>query len=249
MPNPNPFGTPLLVAPDPETLREIAQVSGGKAFTAEDSDSLKSIYKTLGSQLGTKTQKKQITASFAIGGLVLLLGAGVLARCAGPGACPSRPPDSGAQAGARAVEQSGDASSPALAALAPAVPMPRRITLRWKLAGLLIFIAVLLVALTMVSLASLAKVSDGGRHNFTHVTQPLAALGTARALVNENAGAGRPPHPRGHARDQAPARAAHPGQRPPHRARARAGRAHLHHRRRSAGARASWSTTSRPTAA
>ena len=77
VPNPNPFGTPLLVAPDPETLRQIAEVSGGKAFTAEDSDSLKSIYKTLGSQLGTKTQKKQITASFAIGGLVLLLGAAV----------------------------------------------------------------------------------------------------------------------------------------------------------------------------
>jgi Ca-activated chloride channel family protein len=77
VPNPNPFGTPLLVAPDPETLRQIAQVSGGRAFTAEDSDSLKSIYKTLGSQLGTKTQKKQITATFAIGGLVLLLGAAV----------------------------------------------------------------------------------------------------------------------------------------------------------------------------
>jgi Ca-activated chloride channel homolog len=77
VPNPNPFGTPLLVAPDPETLRQIAQVSGGKAFTAEDSDSLKSIYKTLGSQLGTKSQKKQITAAFAIGGLVLLLGAAV----------------------------------------------------------------------------------------------------------------------------------------------------------------------------
>jgi Ca-activated chloride channel family protein len=75
VPNPNPFGTPLLVAPDPETLRQIARVSGGKAFTAEDSDSLKSIYKTLGSQLGTKQQKKQITASFAVGGLVLLLGA------------------------------------------------------------------------------------------------------------------------------------------------------------------------------
>jgi methyl-accepting chemotaxis protein len=66
--------------------------------------------------------------------------------------------------------------------------MPRRVTLRWKLAGLLVFIAALLVALTMVSLASLAKVSDGGRRTFTHVTQPLAALGSARALVNENAG-------------------------------------------------------------
>ena len=77
VPNPNPFGTPLLVAPDPQTLRQIAEVSGGKAFTAEDSESLKSIYKTLGSQLGTKKQKKQVTASFAIGGLILLLGAGV----------------------------------------------------------------------------------------------------------------------------------------------------------------------------
>jgi Ca-activated chloride channel family protein len=78
VPNPNPFGTPLLVAPDPETLRQIAQVSGGKAFTAEDSESLKSIYKTLGSQLGSKKQQKQVTASFAIGGLVLLLGAGLI---------------------------------------------------------------------------------------------------------------------------------------------------------------------------
>lgn len=69
----------------------------------------------------------------------------------------------------------------------PSVPRPRRITLRWKLAGLLIFIGVLVVALTMVSLASLARVSDGGQHNFTQVTQPLAALGNARALVSENA--------------------------------------------------------------
>jgi Ca-activated chloride channel family protein len=75
VPNPNPFGTPLLVAPDPETLRQIAQVSGGKAFTAEDSDSLKSIYKTLGSQLGTKDQKSQITSAFVVAGLLLLLGA------------------------------------------------------------------------------------------------------------------------------------------------------------------------------
>ncbi len=75
VPNPNPFGTPLLVAPDPETLRQISQVSNGRAFTAEDAESLKTIYKTLGSQLGTKSQKREITASFAIGGLVLLLGA------------------------------------------------------------------------------------------------------------------------------------------------------------------------------
>jgi Ca-activated chloride channel homolog len=75
VPNPNPFGSPLSVAPDPETLRRIAQASGGRAFTAEDDSQLSSIYKTLGSQLGTRSVKKQVTASFAIGGLVLLLGA------------------------------------------------------------------------------------------------------------------------------------------------------------------------------
>jgi Ca-activated chloride channel homolog len=75
VPNPNPFGTPLSVAPDPDTLRKISEVSGGRAFTAEDDDELSSIYKTLGSQLGTRQEKKEITASFAIGGFVLLLGA------------------------------------------------------------------------------------------------------------------------------------------------------------------------------
>jgi Ca-activated chloride channel family protein len=75
VPNPYPFGTPLSVAPDPETLRRIAEASGGRAFTAEDDSQLSSIYKTLGSQLGSKKRHKQITSSFAIGGLVLLLGA------------------------------------------------------------------------------------------------------------------------------------------------------------------------------
>ncbi len=76
IPNPNPFEPPIPVPPDPETLRRISQASGGRAFTAEDADRLNSIYKTLGSQLGIKKQPKEITASFAIGGLALLLGAG-----------------------------------------------------------------------------------------------------------------------------------------------------------------------------
>jgi Ca-activated chloride channel homolog len=76
VPNPYPFGSPLSVAPDPETLRRIATASGGRAFTAEDDDQLSSIYKRLGSQLGTRKQRREVTAGFAIGGLVLLLGAG-----------------------------------------------------------------------------------------------------------------------------------------------------------------------------
>jgi methyl-accepting chemotaxis protein len=69
----------------------------------------------------------------------------------------------------------------------PSLPTPRRITLGTKLAGLVGGIGMLLVALTVVGVANLANVSGHGRLIFTHVTQPLAALGQARALVNANA--------------------------------------------------------------
>jgi Ca-activated chloride channel family protein len=73
---PNPlYGPPLSVAPDPETLRAIAKASGGRAFTAEDANRLSNIYRSLGSQLGTKNAKREVTAAFALGAIVLLLGA------------------------------------------------------------------------------------------------------------------------------------------------------------------------------
>jgi len=75
VPNPG-FGPPLLsVAPDPESLRRIAEASGGRAYSAEDDQQLSSIYQTLGSQLGTHDVKREVTAAFAAAGLVLLLGA------------------------------------------------------------------------------------------------------------------------------------------------------------------------------
>jgi Ca-activated chloride channel family protein len=77
VPNPG-FGPPLPVPPDPETLAEIAKVSGGRAFTAEDSGRLASIYRSLGSQLGTKNEKREVTSSFALLGLGLLLGGAAL---------------------------------------------------------------------------------------------------------------------------------------------------------------------------
>ena len=76
VPNPS-FGPPLSAQPDPEALKEIADASGGRAFTAEDSDRLSSIYKSLGAQLGTRKERHEATAAFAVGGLALLLGAGV----------------------------------------------------------------------------------------------------------------------------------------------------------------------------
>jgi Ca-activated chloride channel family protein len=77
LPSPNPFQPPLDVSPDPQLLARIAQASGGRAFTAQDAGRLSSIYKGLGSQLGSRVQKHEVTSSFAIGGFLLLLAAGV----------------------------------------------------------------------------------------------------------------------------------------------------------------------------
>jgi Ca-activated chloride channel family protein len=72
------------VPPDPETMREVAQASGGQAFTAEDADQLDGVYERLGSQIGTKPEQREVTAAFAGFGLVLLLvGAGLGVRWRG----------------------------------------------------------------------------------------------------------------------------------------------------------------------
>jgi Ca-activated chloride channel family protein len=84
VPNADPFGPPISVAPDPETLARISEASGGRAFAATDQDRLSSIYKSLGSQLGTRRESREITAAFAAAGVVLLLAAGVVSlRSAG----------------------------------------------------------------------------------------------------------------------------------------------------------------------
>ena len=83
VPNPG-LGPPLPAPPDPETLRAISEASGGRAFRAQDENKLQSIYKTLGSQLGTKPAKREVTATFAITGLLLLLAAGAASIRLGP---------------------------------------------------------------------------------------------------------------------------------------------------------------------
>ncbi|MDW5594781.1 VWA domain-containing protein [Conexibacter stalactiti] len=79
VPNPG-FGAPTLpVPPDPETLEQIADASGGRAFQAQDDQQLSEIYETLGSRLGTRDEQREVTAAFAVGGMLLLLGAGAAA--------------------------------------------------------------------------------------------------------------------------------------------------------------------------
>jgi Ca-activated chloride channel family protein len=73
LPNPDPFGAPISVPPDPQLMQQIAQFSGGRAFNAGSADELTSIYKHLGTRLGSATRKREVTVEFAIGGLGLLL--------------------------------------------------------------------------------------------------------------------------------------------------------------------------------
>jgi Ca-activated chloride channel homolog len=59
--------------PDPGTLAEVARASGGKDYTAASSSRLDEVYERLGSQLGRRKEKREITSAFAAGGLVLLM--------------------------------------------------------------------------------------------------------------------------------------------------------------------------------
>jgi Ca-activated chloride channel homolog len=69
------------VPPDTATLQQIAQRSGGEAFTAQQADSLSAVYKKLGSEVAKKKQPREVTAEFAAGaGLLLLLGSALSLR-------------------------------------------------------------------------------------------------------------------------------------------------------------------------
>jgi len=66
------------VPPDRETLVQIARITGGRAFQALDADRLSEIYERLGSRIATERERREITAGFAAGGILLLLGGGGL---------------------------------------------------------------------------------------------------------------------------------------------------------------------------
>jgi Ca-activated chloride channel family protein len=76
----DPFGFTqrIRVPPDTETLREVARISGGRFFNAEDSDKLESVYANLGTRLSSRPEQREVTFAFAGGALVLLLVGGGL---------------------------------------------------------------------------------------------------------------------------------------------------------------------------
>jgi Ca-activated chloride channel family protein len=69
-----PGGQALAVPPDPGTLQQISQITGGTFTQTADAGKLSSVYKALGSKIGVKHVKREVTSSFAAAGLVLLLG-------------------------------------------------------------------------------------------------------------------------------------------------------------------------------
>jgi Ca-activated chloride channel family protein len=68
----------LRVPPSPETLRAVARVTGAQFFTAPDAKSLRRIYEKLGSRLGHRREKREITDLFAGGSAAFLLFGGAL---------------------------------------------------------------------------------------------------------------------------------------------------------------------------
>ena len=66
------------VPPDRATLERIASLTRGRAFEAEDSDALDTVYERLGSQVATRPEKREISAAFAAGAALFLAGGGML---------------------------------------------------------------------------------------------------------------------------------------------------------------------------
>ena len=68
----------LRVPPSPETLKTLAQVTGGQFFTAPDQKRLSQIHERLGSRLGHRRETREVTDLFAGGSAAFLLVGGAL---------------------------------------------------------------------------------------------------------------------------------------------------------------------------
>jgi len=66
------------VPPDRESLRRIADASGGRAFATADELQLDAVYEELGEQLGTREERREVTAGFAGLAAVMLVAGGLM---------------------------------------------------------------------------------------------------------------------------------------------------------------------------
>jgi Ca-activated chloride channel family protein len=77
---PDESGQPrrIPVPPDKATLRRIAEVTGGKFFTAPSSRDLKTVYRDLGSRIGFVKERQEVTVVFAAAALLFVVAGGAL---------------------------------------------------------------------------------------------------------------------------------------------------------------------------
>jgi Ca-activated chloride channel family protein len=73
VPLPGGLEQQVTVPPDARALRAVAQRTGGRFYEAADAARLKSVYEELGTRLGHRDSRTEVTAAFAGGGAVLLL--------------------------------------------------------------------------------------------------------------------------------------------------------------------------------
>jgi Ca-activated chloride channel homolog len=83
-PNPTGPGRRVPVPPDPITLRAIADRTGGEFFAARNAESLEAAYKKLGSRLGRRPGRTEITYGFLGAAAALLVAGGLLSALWSP---------------------------------------------------------------------------------------------------------------------------------------------------------------------
>ncbi len=76
----DPFGytQTIPVPPDKETLRQIAQLTGGRFFEAVSAKDAEQIYSRIGTRLTSRPEQREVTVAFAGGAFILLVAGGVL---------------------------------------------------------------------------------------------------------------------------------------------------------------------------
>jgi Ca-activated chloride channel homolog len=77
-------GRRVPVPPDPDTLRAIANRTGGQFFAARSAKSLQAAYSKLGSRLGRKPGKTEVTYGFLAAAAGLLIAAGLVSAAWSP---------------------------------------------------------------------------------------------------------------------------------------------------------------------
>jgi Ca-activated chloride channel family protein len=77
---PDESGQPrrIPVPPDKATLRRVAEITGGKFFTAPSSRDLKTVYRDLGSRIGFVKERQEVTVVFAAAALLFVVAGGAL---------------------------------------------------------------------------------------------------------------------------------------------------------------------------